>query len=328
MRAADGINQFTWVAYQRRNPYKIFDRFNDQRQPDGLDWDYGGNFLGASFNVNGNAQFRNKYQALAFQRQPAKDDNVFQHASCVAARHRNGLAIGPVRRQVKHRSSQAGLLSTFGTFARSKVMKAASTDRSKPGAASSGGPRMPSDFPSRRRSSESEREMQYIDTLARFAIWATVSSSAPSTRKPRSSTCASTIRSRPTSPSSFTSRPSSRPAATRRSSASPTPGPPPIEIASASSTPARSPTIRKTTPSRSMRPPTAASIIGWATPTSTSASSTPTWSSAGSTVPARRSSWCGRSSATSQRWCRATSAMGVSSISCSRRRRRMWCCSR
>ena len=62
MRAADGINQFTWVAYQRRNPFKIFDRLNlngNQR----LDWDYDGNFLGSELNVNGNAQFRNKGNA-------------------------------------------------------------------------------------------------------------------------------------------------------------------------------------------------------------------------------------------------------------------------
>ncbi len=62
MRAADGINQFTWIAYQQRNPVKIFDRFaiNGNQW---LDWDYGGNFLGSRFNVNGNAQFRNKYSA-------------------------------------------------------------------------------------------------------------------------------------------------------------------------------------------------------------------------------------------------------------------------
>ncbi|MCP3962509.1 MAG: carbohydrate binding family 9 domain-containing protein [bacterium] len=62
MRAADGINQFTWVAYQKRNPFSIFDRLNvngNQR----LDWDYGGNFLTATFNVNANAQFKNKYGA-------------------------------------------------------------------------------------------------------------------------------------------------------------------------------------------------------------------------------------------------------------------------
>jgi hypothetical protein len=62
MRSADGINQFTWVAYQQRNPIGVFDRF----QVNGnqwLDWDFGGNFLGARFNVNANAQFRNKTAA-------------------------------------------------------------------------------------------------------------------------------------------------------------------------------------------------------------------------------------------------------------------------
>lgn len=62
MRAADGINQFTWLAYQQRNPVSIFDRwavnFNQW-----ADWDFGGNFLGSRFNVNGNANFRNKYNA-------------------------------------------------------------------------------------------------------------------------------------------------------------------------------------------------------------------------------------------------------------------------
>lgn len=62
MRAADGINQFTWVAYQKRNPFSIFDRLNvnfNQR----FDWDYGGNFLGSTWNVNSNTQFRNKFSA-------------------------------------------------------------------------------------------------------------------------------------------------------------------------------------------------------------------------------------------------------------------------
>ncbi len=62
MRAADGINQFTWVGYQKREPFSIFDRFNINGNQ-WLDWDYGGNFLRARFNVNGNAQFRNKYGA-------------------------------------------------------------------------------------------------------------------------------------------------------------------------------------------------------------------------------------------------------------------------
>ena len=62
MRAADGINQFTWVAYQKRNPFSIFERLNvngNQR----ADWDFGGNFLGSQLNLNANARFRNKYSA-------------------------------------------------------------------------------------------------------------------------------------------------------------------------------------------------------------------------------------------------------------------------
>ncbi len=62
MRAADGINQFTWVAYQKRNPFSIFDRLNINGNQK-LEWDYGGNFLGGDVNVNANAQFRNKYGA-------------------------------------------------------------------------------------------------------------------------------------------------------------------------------------------------------------------------------------------------------------------------
>ncbi len=62
MRSADGINQFTWVAYQRRNPYKIFDRYAINGNQN-LNWDYGGNFQEARFNVNANATFRNKYNA-------------------------------------------------------------------------------------------------------------------------------------------------------------------------------------------------------------------------------------------------------------------------
>ncbi len=62
MRSADEINQFTWVGYVKRQPFSIFDRW----QLNGnqwLDWDFGGNFLGASYNVNTNAQFRNKWSA-------------------------------------------------------------------------------------------------------------------------------------------------------------------------------------------------------------------------------------------------------------------------
>jgi hypothetical protein len=59
MRSADEINQFTWVGYSKRDPFMIFDRW----QLNGnqwLDWDYGGNFLGYRYNVNTNAQFKNK----------------------------------------------------------------------------------------------------------------------------------------------------------------------------------------------------------------------------------------------------------------------------
>ena len=62
MRNADQINQFTSVGYTKRNPFSIFDRW----QLNGnqwLDWDYAGNFLGARYNVNTNARFKNKYSA-------------------------------------------------------------------------------------------------------------------------------------------------------------------------------------------------------------------------------------------------------------------------
>ena len=64
MRNADQINQFTWVGYSKRNPFSIFDRW----QLNGnqwLDWDYAGNFLGGRYNINTNAQFKNKYHAGA-----------------------------------------------------------------------------------------------------------------------------------------------------------------------------------------------------------------------------------------------------------------------
>ena len=62
MRSADGINQFTWVGWHRPDPFGIFDRLavNGNQW---LDWDTAGNFLGAAYNVNTNAQFRNKYAA-------------------------------------------------------------------------------------------------------------------------------------------------------------------------------------------------------------------------------------------------------------------------
>ncbi len=62
LRAADGINQFNWIAYQKRNPFSVFDRLNVNANLN-FDWDYGGNFLGSRYNVNSNAQFRNKYGA-------------------------------------------------------------------------------------------------------------------------------------------------------------------------------------------------------------------------------------------------------------------------
>jgi hypothetical protein len=62
MRAADGINQFTWVAYQKRNPFGVFNSLNVNGNQ-WLEWDYGGNFLGSQWNVNSNAQFRNRYGA-------------------------------------------------------------------------------------------------------------------------------------------------------------------------------------------------------------------------------------------------------------------------
>ena len=64
MRDADQINQFTWIGYSKRDPFGVFDRW----QLNGnqwLDWDYAGNFLGARYNVNTNAQFKNKYSAGA-----------------------------------------------------------------------------------------------------------------------------------------------------------------------------------------------------------------------------------------------------------------------
>ncbi len=62
MRSANEINQFTWVGWRKQDPFSIFDHlFINGNQ--WLDWDYAGNFLGAQFNVNGNARFRNKYGA-------------------------------------------------------------------------------------------------------------------------------------------------------------------------------------------------------------------------------------------------------------------------
>ena len=63
LRSADGIDQFTWVAYQQRRPIGVFDQFNingNQR----LGWDFDGEFLGSVSNVNGWGQFRNKWNAF------------------------------------------------------------------------------------------------------------------------------------------------------------------------------------------------------------------------------------------------------------------------
>lgn len=62
MRNSDQINQFTWVGYTKRDPFLIFDRWQLNANQ-WLDWDYAGNFLGARYNMNTNAQFKNKYSA-------------------------------------------------------------------------------------------------------------------------------------------------------------------------------------------------------------------------------------------------------------------------
>jgi hypothetical protein len=64
MRDADQINQFTWVGYTKRNPFSIFDRWQINGNQ-WLDWDYAGNFLGARYNINTNARFKNKTSAGA-----------------------------------------------------------------------------------------------------------------------------------------------------------------------------------------------------------------------------------------------------------------------
>ncbi|MCP4659808.1 MAG: hypothetical protein GY856_30770 [bacterium] len=64
MRNADEINQFTWVGYRKRNPFSIFDGWGINGNQ-WLNWDFGGNFLGASYNVNSSANFRNKSGASA-----------------------------------------------------------------------------------------------------------------------------------------------------------------------------------------------------------------------------------------------------------------------
>lgn len=61
MRRADEVNQFTWVAYQRRNPFSIFNSWYLNANQ-WLNWDFGGNFLYGMANMNSNATFRNQYQ--------------------------------------------------------------------------------------------------------------------------------------------------------------------------------------------------------------------------------------------------------------------------
>ena len=76
MRSADEINQFTWVGWRKQDPFSIFDRLavNGNQW---LDWDYAGNFLGPRYNVNSNAQFKNKYSAgFGITREDARVSNT------------------------------------------------------------------------------------------------------------------------------------------------------------------------------------------------------------------------------------------------------------
>jgi hypothetical protein len=61
MRSADGVNQFTWVAWQFRNPFSIFRRAQINAN-EWLDWDFGGHFLLARANTNAHAVFRNNFR--------------------------------------------------------------------------------------------------------------------------------------------------------------------------------------------------------------------------------------------------------------------------
>ena len=61
MRNADQLNQFTWVAWQFRNPFSIFRNLQINANQ-WLDWDLGGQFLGARANTNAHATFRNNYR--------------------------------------------------------------------------------------------------------------------------------------------------------------------------------------------------------------------------------------------------------------------------
>ena len=60
MRNADQINQFTWVGYRKPHPFSVFENLSINANQ-WLDWDTGGNFLGAKANMNTHMTFRNKY---------------------------------------------------------------------------------------------------------------------------------------------------------------------------------------------------------------------------------------------------------------------------
>ncbi len=61
MRRADEFNQFTWAAYQIRNPFSIFNNLYINTN-EWLNWDFGGNPLWSAANTNFNTTFRNYYQ--------------------------------------------------------------------------------------------------------------------------------------------------------------------------------------------------------------------------------------------------------------------------
>lgn len=60
MRAADEINQFTWVGYSIRDPFSIFNSWQLCTNQ-WVDWDSGGNLLRKAVNINNSASFRNQY---------------------------------------------------------------------------------------------------------------------------------------------------------------------------------------------------------------------------------------------------------------------------
>ena len=158
MRAADGINQFTWIAYQKRNPYKIFDRFNvnfNQR----LEWDYGGNFLTSYFNLNSNAQFRNKYNAgFAIFRDGDETSNTRLRGG--PSSRWPGSWAGEVWAGTDRRKRVHGSLGTFARRGDSGSVDTHSTWGSLTW--------RPTDalrVSLEPRYTRSEREMQYIDTL-------------------------------------------------------------------------------------------------------------------------------------------------------------------